>query len=147
LEQFRGWMSIRGMSVDQNKQLVEKLIKRASGTLEGDPFEDFASDCAYWLAGEQATHGSKHSGTYQGIDAIRRVAASMFSDVAQIESYEIRGITAEGDRVAVEAESRFRTVKGALYNNRYHFLFIIRAGKIVRFNEYLDTALLREHFG
>jgi ketosteroid isomerase-like protein len=135
------------MSVEENKRIVEKLIKTASGALAGDPFQDFASDCVYWLAGEQASRGSKLPGTYHGIDAIRGVAAATFGAVARVESFEILGMTAEGDRVAVEAESRFHTAKGRLYNNRYHFLFVIRDGKIVRFDEYLDTALLLEHFG
>jgi uncharacterized protein len=112
----------------------------------GDPFQDFADDCVYWVSGERATHGSKLSGTYQGIDAIRQVAAVTYGAVARVESFEILGMTAEGDRVAVEAESRFHTVSGRLYNNQYHFLFVIRNGKIVRFNEYLDTALMLEHF-
>ena len=98
-------------------------------------------------APSRASHGSTISGTYHGVDATRAVAAATFGAVVQVESFEILGITAEGDRVAVEVESRFHTVNGALYNNRYHFLFVIRDGKIVRFNEYLDTALLLEHFG
>jgi ketosteroid isomerase-like protein len=140
-------MTRPGGNVEDNKRIVEKLFKTAGGELEGDPFQDFASDCTYWLAGEQATHRSKHSGSYRGIEAIRQVAAATFGAVTRIESFEIRGMTAEGDRVAVEAESRFHTVNGALYNNRYHFLFVVRDGKIVQFNEYLDTALLLEHFG
>ena len=135
------------MSIEEKKRIVEKIFKRASGALEGDPFQDFASDCAYWIAGEPAPRGSKFSGTHHGIDAVRRMAAAIFGAVARVESYEILGMTVEGDRVAVEAESCFHTVRGALYNNRYHFLFVVRDGKIVRCNEYLDTALMLEHFG
>jgi hypothetical protein len=46
--------------------------------------------------------------------------------------------TCEGERVAMEAES-YGYVDGKLYNNLYHFLHIVRNGKICRVKEYLDT--------
>jgi len=52
--------------------------------------------------------------------------------------YEIGGMTAEGDRVAVEAESHAETPRGH-FNNRYHFLFELRDGKIVLAKEYADS--------
>jgi len=50
-----------------------------------------------------------------------------------------KGITAEGDRVAVEAESYGETANGKVYNNMYHFLVEVRGGKIQAVREYLDT--------
>ena len=50
-----------------------------------------------------------------------------------------KGITAEGDRVAVEAESYAKMKNGKTYQNTYHFLFIVRDGKIQSVKEYLDT--------
>ena len=49
------------------------------------------------------------------------------------------GITAEGDRVAVEAESYAKMKNGKTYQNTYHFLFIVKSGKIEAVKEYLDT--------
>ncbi|MCK9504279.1 MAG: nuclear transport factor 2 family protein [Porticoccaceae bacterium] len=46
--------------------------------------------------------------------------------------------TCEGERVAMEAES-YGYVDGKLYNNLYHFLHIVRNGKICKVKEYLDT--------
>lgn len=52
----------------------------------------------------------------------------------------IHSMTAEGDQVAIEAESRgIIAASGVLYNNRYHFFFRIRDGRIVRIREYMDT--------
>ena len=48
-------------------------------------------------------------------------------------------MTAEDDRVAVEAESKAKLVNGTLYHNRYHFLFVVRDGRIHAVKEYLDT--------
>jgi ketosteroid isomerase-like protein len=50
------------------------------------------------------------------------------------------GVTAEGDRVAVEAESHAELTNGKTYNNTYHFLFVFRDGKICLSKEYNDSA-------
>lgn len=56
------------------------------------------------------------------------------------------GVTAEGERVAVEAEGRFER-PGLVYANTYHYLFIIRDGCIASGREYFDTAVARAAFG
>ena len=43
------------------------------------------------------------------------------------------------DRVAVEAECLGEHVSGKTYAQRYHFLFVIRDGKIHEMREYFDT--------
>ena len=48
-------------------------------------------------------------------------------------------MTAEGDRVAVEARSSAEHVNGKSYRNEYHFLFVAKNGKLWRVKEYLDT--------
>jgi len=51
----------------------------------------------------------------------------------------IHTVIAEGDCVAVEAESKGPHVSGKIYNNKYHWLFRMRDGKIVLAREYMDT--------
>ncbi len=46
--------------------------------------------------------------------------------------------------MAVEAESHGEHASGRLYNNHYHFLMVIRGGKVQEFKEYLDTEHARE---
>jgi hypothetical protein len=55
-----------------------------------------------------------------------------------------KGLTAEEDRVAAEAESYGETATGKIYNNLYHFLFEVRDGKIQAVREYLDTMHAKE---
>ncbi|WP_203556975.1 nuclear transport factor 2 family protein [Bacillus sp. B15-48] len=55
-------------------------------------------------------------------------------------------ITAEGNRVAVETESYTELTNGRVYNNLYHFLFIVEDGKIQKVKEYLDTEHTRDVF-
>ena len=52
--------------------------------------------------------------------------------------------TAEGERLAIEAESEGITVTGKRYEQKYHFLMRVRDGKIVEFKEYMDTEYARE---
>jgi ketosteroid isomerase-like protein len=52
--------------------------------------------------------------------------------------------TSEGERVAVEAESEGVHTSGARYHNRYHFLLVVRGGRITGLKEYLDTEHARE---
>jgi hypothetical protein len=54
-------------------------------------------------------------------------------------AFEVHSMTAEGDRVAIEAESKGMHVSGKKYNNLYHFLMRMRDGKIVEWKEYMDT--------
>jgi uncharacterized protein len=46
----------------------------------------------------------------------------------------------------VETESYAKLKNGRVYNNLYHFLFIVRDGKIHQVKEYLDTVHTHEVF-
>jgi ketosteroid isomerase-like protein len=56
--------------------------------------------------------------------------------------FTIHAMTAEGERVAVEAESRGEHVSGKIYNNLYHFLFEFKNGRLLKLKEYMDTELV-----
>jgi hypothetical protein len=53
-------------------------------------------------------------------------------------------MTAEGERVAIEAEGLGTHASGKVYHQRYHFLLVIRDGKIKQLKEYFDTELARD---
>ena len=55
-------------------------------------------------------------------------------------------VTAEDDRVAIQAHSDAIHVSGKPYNNRYHFLLFFEDGKIRESHEYLDSLLLTDVF-
>jgi uncharacterized protein len=54
---------------------------------------------------------------------------------------EILGVTASDDRVAVETRTRAKGKGGRDYDNRFHFLCVVRDGLIVEAREYLDSAV------
>lgn len=61
--------------------------------------------------------------------------------------FTIHSITAEEDRVVVEAQNTCEIINGEVYDNFYVFFFLVKDGKITRVNEYLDTLYLANMFG
>ena len=70
---------------------------------------------------------------------IQGAAGQIYEVFPQGIQFTIDAMTAEGDRVAVEAHSRGRHVSGKVYTNEYHFLFVFRDGKLAALKEYMDT--------
>jgi len=75
-------------------------------------------------------------------DTLRLIRESMEAlyDMTLGLSPEIRTLVAEGDRVAAELVIRARAkATGEPYENHYHFLFVLREGRIAEIHEHLDT--------
>jgi ketosteroid isomerase-like protein len=80
-------------------------------------------------------------------DGLGRAYGLVMSYLATPLTLEIKGITAEGERVAIEVESSAMGKSGKPYRNRYHFLFVVREGLIVEGREYFDSAHLMDVAG
>lgn len=72
-------------------------------------------------------------------EAVAAAAGRIFEAFPQGLDFGILAVTAEADRVAVEATSRGIHVSGKLYANHYHFLFRLREGRIAVMQEFMDT--------
>lgn len=83
------------------------------------------------------------SGVYDR-SQIRRFAGSVLEAFPEGLRYTVHAVTAEGNRVAVEATGRGRHVSGMDYTNHYHFLFTWRDGKLLELKEYMDTEAVTE---
>ena len=57
---------------------------------------------------------------------------------------DVKSVTAEGDRVAVEWEGNAVTRDGKAYCNQYCMVFTLKDGKIKQVNEYFCTKLAEE---
>lgn len=116
------------MSVEDNKAAARRFME---ATVRGEVRADMLSDdFVFWnaITGELPR------------EAILRMPNAL-KDVfkGQLELEET-GITAEGDRVAIEARSQGDMINGEKYDNVYHFLIAFGPdGKIRRMNEHLDT--------
>src|ERR1043165_1994255 len=124
------------MSVDANKRLVREFLDHyAHGRYDAE-LAMLAPDSRCCLPGhvqELPAAGWADKATVE-----RRLAANLKLLPHGLE-ISVGDMTAEGDRVAVEAESKAKLVNGTLYHNRYHFLFVRRAGRITTIKKYLDT--------
>lgn len=93
-------------------------------------------DFTWWAAG---------AGEIQG--QLANIGKLLADNMKAPMTMKVHAMTAEGDRVAVEAESYGELKNGAVYNNQYHFLFIVRDGKIKAVKEYNDTKHAAEVLG
>ncbi|WP_371433422.1 nuclear transport factor 2 family protein [Novosphingobium sp.] len=84
-------------------------------------------DCTWWIL------GVGDISRQQFIDSVRDGLLTANKRVA-----EIVGLTAEGDRVAVEVRGEM-TFPNTVYRNEYHNLLIVRDGLILSGKEYMDT--------
>ena len=91
-----------------------------------------------WTSGNTLISGS------MTVAQIRAGAAAIYEVFPDGLRFTIHGITAEGDRVAVEAESDGMHASGRRYNNHYHFLLEFRDGQLLRLKEYLDTEMVTD---
>ena len=55
----------------------------------------------------------------------------------------VHRVLAQGDLVAIEAETDARFTNGKAYQNQYMFLVRVRGDAIVEVKEYMDTELAR----
>ena len=77
-------------------------------------------------------------------DGLGQAYGLVMSYLASPLKLEVKGVTAEGERVAIEVESSAMGKSGKPYRNRYHFLFVVRDGLIVEGREYFDSAHLMD---
>lgn len=129
------------MSTETNKALAANLI-RALSTGDADAMMRLVDEnCQWWVAGFPRERTMSRQQMVRGVKAIiDQVLPGGFN-------MSVLGIIAEGDRVAVEAESKAYTVANKLYNNFYHFLFVFRDGKVVLGREYTNPSHAIEVLG
>ncbi len=115
------------MSTEANRQTALRMMAvMGAGDLDETILTD---DVAWWVPGR---------GTVSKAE-FKAMAGGFRSLLAGPMSLTVKGVTADGDRVAIEAESYAPLKNGKVYNNTYHFLFLFRDGKICLAKEYNDS--------
>lgn len=95
------------------------------------------TDAAWWVPGLGTVDREKFQGFVAGFHRLCAAPPAM----------EIVGVTAEGDRVAIEARCDAELKGGTAYHNTYHFLLEFRDGRIRLAKEYNDTRHSTETVG
>ena len=124
------------MSLEANKKLVTEFLAHFKRKEVQPALDKMTDDATWWIGGKPALFPICGLKTKAEIGAILQSLVPPTKDGLAITP---KGMVAEGDKVAVEAESLGVLGNGRTYNNEYHFLFTIRDGKISSVKEYLDT--------
>lgn len=129
-------------NVEDNKAIVLGILKHwfEPDYLDGTTTDDFV------IVMQANATTFPGAGTHPK-DAILAQFAASKSIFPQGMTMAVKGITAEGDRVAVEVKSHavLRSPVGGPdteVSNFYHFVFFLSDGKITKIHEYSDTAYL-----
>lgn len=99
---------------------------------------------AYADEGRVVTMGNTLISGSRGKDEIRRFAGGVLDAFPSGLTFTILNMTAEENRVAVEATSEGLHVSGKPYRNHYHFLLTWEQGQLLEMKEYMDTELVTD---
>lgn len=126
------------MDTEQNKQVV-KEVYAAFGRGDIPAVRALVAEEVIWHLPGTVPH---YSGTYKGPSSVADFFQNLYANVG-IEAFEPREFVAEADRVLVIDWSRGRVKStGHMFNNRWVMTFIVRDGRIAKFEEYAETQAL-----
>ncbi|WP_158592350.1 nuclear transport factor 2 family protein [Noviherbaspirillum sedimenti] len=131
------------MDSQQNKEMILREYQLfQAGDIEG--LLQFFADDVEWVG--VPTEFMPFSGHYHGKQEVRQFFAEM-GNAQEAEQFEPQEAIAEGDKVVVTGQSRWIVkATGQSYDNPWVHIFTIRDGKIVRFQQFNDTAAGRDAF-
>lgn len=115
--------------------LVKSYYADISSSRFAEAAAKLAADCTTWVSGE----GDWPLGGHHDLNSLKKIHGIISTRFPQGLNVNIKAMTAEGERVAVEAESDGVRCDGLIYQNQYHFLLVIKNGLICERKEYLNT--------
>ena len=118
-----------------NRETALRFIERLGAGVLDDAL--LVDDPRWWVPGLGTVGREDFEGFVRGFHGLCAAPPRM----------TIVGVTAEGDRVAVEAECEAELRDGVRYRNTYHFLLEFEDGKIKLAKEYNDTRHSTETVG
>ena len=123
------------MSAAENKRIVSEYFQKSANAPTSEFANLLADDFVYRCRGMTPETNVSRSKE----DLLRAIegAPGFWKEPVTIS---IEQMTAEDDRVAVQAESRGVLNNGTEYRNSYHFLIHVRDGQIRSLDEYFCTA-------
>lgn len=124
------------MSIEENKHLVHQFVDRFTDNDIAGALDLMTDDATWWNAGKPDLLPT--AGTYNK-EQIAQLIYNMVGQLPNGMKMVVKNLIAEGDKVALEAESWIELPNGRVYNQQYHVLLTIREGRISAVKEYLDT--------
>ena len=123
------------MSIEDNRLTALRLIEGLSKGFIDEAL--VTEDVSWWVPGRGIINKTDFG----------KIAKTVNGQFKSGVVMTIHGSTAEGDRVAIEAEAYGELKNGKIYNNTYHFLFLFRDGRIFQAKEYNDSKHAADVFG
>ena len=124
--------------IERNKEIAKKFFVSMSNGDIAAIIDSYAEDVKIYTMGNTLISGVSDKAR------AKEFAGSVLGAFPQGIRFVVHNLTAEGDRVAIEAESFATHVSGKPYNNKYHFFMRLRDGLITEFKEYMDTEMVTE---
>ncbi len=131
------------MNAEDNKRIAAEFLERFADADTGGALA-LLDDAVIWRAmGREGSLPISGEMDKAGIGTLINNVKATFPGKLKLTP---TGWTAERDRVAIELESYGTKENGTVYNNFYHFLFIVSHGKITSIREYFDTIHVKQVF-
>ncbi|WP_193073760.1 nuclear transport factor 2 family protein [Pseudomonas sp. FME51] len=127
---------------EHNKEVVRHFLDVFSTGNVNAIIECLDDECTWWVSGNvpgiSGSYSKHEMGQLLGgiVNVYKREALPITPN----------GWTAEGKRVAVEAESCAELNNGKVFRNTYHFLFEVDGNHITGIKEYSDTLHMYQTF-
>lgn len=127
---------------DDNKAAVARFLQTFSEGNVERTVGALTDDATWWVSG--GIDGMSGSYDKEGFGKLIAGVADVYVAPLRITP---TSMVAEGDKVAVEADSYAELKNGRIYDPRCHFLFgVAPDGRIATVHEYLDTKLAHDIF-
>ena len=124
--------------IERNKEIARKFFEDMSNGNVASIIDAYDDDVKIHTMGNTLISGVVNK------TQAKEFAGQVLGSFPQGIRFEVHNLTAEGDRVAIEAESFATHVSGKYYNNKYHFFMRLKNGLITEFKEYMDTEMVTE---
>ncbi|AOE86713.1 MULTISPECIES: nuclear transport factor 2 family protein [unclassified Pseudomonas] len=128
--------------LERNKELVRHFLRVFSSGDVTDILDCLDDECTWWISGNIPGISGSYSKQQMG-ELLAGIVTVYKQGALPITP---GGMTAEGNRVAVEAESCSELNNGRVFKNTYHFLFETDGKRITGIREYSDTLHMYETF-
>jgi ketosteroid isomerase-like protein len=131
------------MSIEANKQAIVRYFERVNRGDKQAILECLTEDFAFQGMGRRPDWMRYRWDREAFADAPRDMSTKMKQPI----QLNLRGMIAEGNQVAVQADAYCEMKNGKIYDNAYHFVFTLREGKIAEVLEYCCTYTVFDVFG
>lgn len=131
------------MSIEEKKAIIKDFFAKFTLTDIDKALDMLADDVVWTLVGEARRFRYAGDKDKAGFTELIKDFLGGLSEFRWVPNV----MTAEDDRVAVDAESFGQTADGKKYHNFYQLLFVVRDGKIQNVRELMDPLEVLEFTG